>query len=153
MSEDPEISGPEPEAMLPPEQSPPSRARGPVTPLLLSAGAAIVGFGCFAYPMFVIRPFRYQGARELAAALAVKQAAPVVTTLCAAIAAVCLVAFWPRFRWGRRVLAMLFALVACGSIWLARFNVYEQMMFHSMGTPSVEPAETAKIDPDDMVLA
>jgi Protein of unknown function (DUF3179) len=153
MSEDQEIKGNEPEAKLQTEQLPPIRARVPVTPLLLSAGAAVAGFACFAYPMYVIRPFRYQGARELAVALAVKQAAPIVTILCAAIAAICLVVFWPRFRWGRRTLAVLFALVACGSIWLSRFNVYEQLMFHSMGTPAVEPAETAKIDPDDMVLA
>jgi hypothetical protein len=135
-----------------PEPAPPKRSRGPWTPVLLGASAALVGLACFAYPMFVIRPFRHQGAAELAVALAVKQAAPVVTILCTAIAVICLVAFWSRFRWGRRTLATLFALVACGSIWLARFNMYE-IMFHPMGTPAVEPARTAKIDPDDMVLA
>jgi hypothetical protein len=141
------VSGPNPE----PARAP-GRPRGPLTPLLVGAAVALTGFACFAYPIFVIRPFRHQGVTELAIALAVKQAAPVVTILCAAIGVTCLVAFWPRFRWGRRTLAALFALLACGSIWLARFNVYE-IMFHPMGTPAVEPAQTAKIDPDDMVLA
>ncbi len=85
-------------------------------------------------------------------ALSVKQAAPVVTILCASVAVICLIVFWRRYAVGRRVLATVFALVSCSSIWLARFNVYE-IMFHPMGTPAVEPAHTAKIDPDDMVLA
>jgi len=144
---------PGPEPNHGPSQAPGRRPPGPLTPLLVSAAVALAGFACFAYPMFVIRPFRRQGVRELSVALAVKQAAPVVTILCAAIAVICLIAFWPSFRWGRRVLATLFALVACGSIWLARFNVFEELMFHPMGTPAVEPAQTAKIDPDDMVLA
>jgi len=138
--------------MTEPAQAPPNRVPGPLTPLVLSAVAAVAAFACFAYPMFVIRPFRHQGAKELVLALAVKQAAPVATILCAAIAVICLTAFWRRYATGRRVLAALFAVVACGSIGLARFNVYE-IMFHPMGKPAVEPAQTAKIDPDDMVLA
>jgi hypothetical protein len=152
MNNEPDVTDPVPEEIPVPTQAPVKRPRGPWTPVLLAAVAALAGFACFAYPMYVIRPFRHQGASELAIALAVKQAAPVVTILYAAIAVICMVAFWPRFRWGRRTLATLFALIACGSIWLARFNVYE-IMFHPMGTPAVEPAQTAKIDPDDMVLA
>lgn len=152
MNNEPDVTDPIPEQNAVQTQATAKRPRGPRTPVLLAATAALAGFACFAYPMYVIRPFRHQGATELAIALAVKQAAPVVTILCAAIAVICLVAFWPRFRWGRRTLAALFALIACGSIWLARFNVYE-IMFHPMGAPAAEPAQTAKIDPDDMVLA
>lgn len=152
MNDELDVTEPVPSPTPEPARVPPKRSRSPLTPLLPGALAALAGFACFAYPMFVIRPFRHQGARELAVALAIKQAAPVVTILSAAIAVICLVAFWSRFRWGRRTLATLFALVACGSIWLARFNVYE-IMFHPMGAPAVEPAQTAKIDPDDMVLA
>ncbi len=148
MNDDPEVMAHEPG----PAQATPGRPREPLTPLFVGIAAALAGFACFAYPMYVIRPFRYQGARELAVALAVKQAAPVVTFLCAAIAVICLIAFWRRYTIWRRVLATVFALFACGSIWLARFNVYE-IMFHPMGRPAAEPAQTAKIDPDDMVLA
>ena len=130
----------------------PNRPRGAWKPLLISAAAAAASFACFAYPMFVVRPFRHQGAQELALALAVKQAAPVVTILCAATSVICLVAFRRRYRIWSGILAALCAIVACGSIWLARFNVYE-VMFHPVGTPAAEPVETAKIDPDDMVLA
>lgn len=41
--------------------------------LLLSLGLAIVPVACAAYPFYVIRPSRPQGARELAAALFMKQ--------------------------------------------------------------------------------
>ena len=50
------------------------------------------------------------------------------------------------------MVAIVFAAIAFGSIWLARFNVYE-MMFHPMGAPAVESAAIAKVDPDDMVIA
>ena len=152
MNDELDVTGPVPNPNPESARVPSGRLRRPLTPLLLGAVAALAGFACFAYPMFVIRPFRHQGARELAVALAIKQAAPVVTILCAATAVICLIAFWPRFQWGQRTLAALLAILACGSIWLARFNVYE-IMFHPMGTPAVEPAQTAKIDPDDMVLA
>jgi|SRR5271165_2849486 len=153
MNDEIEVTEPDPAPNREQAQAAPRRARGPLTPLLLSAGVALAGLACFAYPMFVIRPFRHQGALELAVALAVKQAAPVVTILCAAVATICAIAFWRRYTVGLRILATVFAIVACGSIWLARFNVYEELMFHPMGTPAVEQARTAKIDPDDMVLA
>ena len=152
MRDDAEIIGPNPELHSEPQQTAHRPVRGSLIPLLLSAGAAIVGCASAAYPMFVIRPFRHQGASELALALAMKQMAPPLTIVCAAIVAICLIAFWRRFPAGRRVLASFFAVVACGSVWLARFNLYE-IMFHPMGAPSVEEARTAKIDPDDMVLA
>ena len=152
MNNEPDVTDPVPEAN--PGAGPGAREASPRT---LDAGVArgrgrAGGFRLLCLSDVRDPPVPASGRTELAIALAVKQAAPVVTILCAAIAVICLVAFWPRFRWGRRALATLFALVACGSIWLARFNVYE-IMFHPMGTPAVEPAQTAKIDPDDMVLA
>ena len=48
------------------------RPHAPLFPVLLGAAVALAGFACFAYPMFVIRPFRQQGARELAVALALR---------------------------------------------------------------------------------
>ncbi len=152
MSEDLDISRPGPESASDVARLRPKRPRGPWKPVLFTAALALIGFACFAYPMFVIRPFRHQGATELAIALAVKQAATVVTILCAVMASLALIAFWPRISIPKRVLSTVFALMACGSVWLARFNVYE-IMFHPMGTPAVEASQAAKIDPDDMVLA
>src|SRR5277367_3111504 len=102
MDDDIQMIGPDPGPHSEPAQTSHRRARGSLTPLLLSAAAAVVGCASAAYPMFVIRPFRHQGARELALALALKQVAPLLTIVCAAIAAICLVAFWRRFPVGRR---------------------------------------------------
>lgn len=113
----------------------------------------IAAFAMFAYPMYVIRPFRAQGATELAVALAIKQGAVWLTVCCAIAALVCLATLFRRpSRLAARVVAIVFTALACGSIWLARFNVYEKM-FHPMGAPAVESAAIAKVDPDDMVIA
>src|ERR1035438_2194443 len=47
-----------------------------------------------AYPIYVIRPFRHQGPRELALALAVIRFRPVITVLSAMAAILALVASW-----------------------------------------------------------
>src|SRR5256885_5344618 len=46
------------------------------------------------YPLYVIRPFRHQGPRELAAALVIARWAPWVTLLCAAAAVFHLSRLW-----------------------------------------------------------
>ena len=46
--------------------------------LWLIVPSLVVSFLAFAYPIYVIRPFRRQGPRELAAALAVIQIRPTV---------------------------------------------------------------------------
>lgn len=114
---------------------------------------AAVSLACFAIPMYVIRPFRHQGAEELAVALWVKQVGFLVS---AASALLCLGAVVFAWRSARHSLVRaglaLAALVAIGSAYLTRVNVYEQM-FHHLDAPQFEPALTAKLDPDDMVLA
>src|SRR5256885_14080493 len=57
---------------------------------------AAVALGLFfaIYPLYVIRPFRHQGARELGAALLIARWAPWVTLLCAAAAVFHLSRLW-----------------------------------------------------------
>jgi hypothetical protein len=145
-----EPDSPQPEQEQPAER-PPYRAGAFAAWATVLLG--IVALATFAYPMYVIRPFRAQGATELAVALAVKQAGFWVTVCCAIGALVCLVTLYrsPSRRIARAV-AIAFTVIACGSIWLARLNVYEKM-FHPIGTPAVEPSAVAKVDPDDMVIA
>lgn len=145
-----------PDSELPPDPSPRDRSGGapgsPPATLAIPILSALAGLALFVYPMYVIRPFRAQGTRELAVALAVKQAGPWLALGFAALAVGSVAFFWNSWRWVRRTVGILFALVAVGAIALTRFNVYEQM-FHPMGAPSAEPAATAKIDSDDMVMA
>lgn len=120
--------------------------------IVIPLACALAGLALFVYPMYVIRPFRSQGAGELAAALAIKQAGPWLSVVFAALAVASVARFWPGWRWGRRTLSVLFTLVAIGAVPLAHFDIFE-LMFHPMGAPAAEPAATAKIDGDDMVMA
>lgn len=121
--------------------------------LMVAVLCALVSVSCFALPMYVIWPFRHQGATELAIALFTKRLGPWLSLSCAAI---CLVVFvfmcLRRSRWIPRITA-IFALVAgVSGAYLSRVNVYE-WMFHPLGVPAFEPAARAKLEPGDMVIA
>lgn len=102
---------------------------------------AFVSLGCFALPMYVIWPFRHQGANELALALATKQAGPWLSAICAVLCAGAGVFIWSRTtRWGVRIIAAVALLLAIGGCLLTRVNVYE-LMFKPVGTPQFEAAD------------
>lgn len=107
----------------------------------------------FVYPMYVIRPFRAQGASELQFALAIRSWAPWVSAACAAVAILAAFRLW---RATRRTLARVFCLAAVGLTVgfaaLAHVNVFE-LMFHRIDSPEAIAGAQAKLDPDDMVLA
>ena len=103
--------------------------------------------------MYVIRPFRHQGGGELAAALFIKQIGPWLSAVCAALCIVVAVRFNRYLQWwplrATAIVAVLLGLV--GTV-LTHVNVYE-LMFHPIDSPAFEPAQQAKIDGDDMVIA
>jgi len=105
------------------------------------------------YPVYVIRPFRAQGARELAAALLVLQVRPWFTILLA-LAATGAAAWYWRLRgrvWVRAVAAGAAALTVI-LVFLARVNIYE-LMFHPAGRPSFGSAAESKLDAREKVIA
>ena len=115
---------------------------------------ALASLACFAYPLYVIRPFRFQGAAELRVALFIARIGPWVSIFCAAASIGLVVLAWPRIRrWSLRTAAVLCIVIAGLGAWLARFNLYEQMMFHPIRSPEFEAAARATIDASDMVLA
>jgi|SRR5580658_2206741 amino acid transporter len=108
---------------------------------------------CVVYPFYVIRPFRAQGARELAAALVVMRFRSAATFIAVAAALAALVFYWraqPR-RW-RRAFATAGAAFVCILAALARVNIYE-MMFHPDDRPSFAAASRTKLDKDEKVIA
>src|SRR5436309_289331 len=111
--------------------------------LLLLLVCAAVSLFAVLYPIYVIRPFRAQGPRELAVALAVMRWRGAVTVIAALTA---IVAYWrvqPR-RWPQAVAVAAIALLAV----LARVNVYE-LMFHPAGAPAFSPAADVRLDGDE----
>ena len=112
----------------------------------------LVSLIAVAYPLYVIRPFRAQGARELALALVVSRFRPAIAAISAVVALVLLPWYWqaqPR-RW-RRVLAIAGAVLVCVLAALARVNVYE-LMFHPIDRASFAPAPEATLDQDEKVI-
>ena len=120
---------------------------------LILVAAAATAFLCFAYPLYVIRPFRPQGAPELALALVVRRFGPTLAVLCAILCAVLARSLWMGTTLRRtRALAVTVAFLACGFAVLTRVNVYE-IMFHPAGAPAFDRAAASKVEPSDMVLA
>ncbi len=107
-----------------------------------------VAFGCVAYPMYVIRPFRAQGATELAVALEVRAWGPVLAIACAVASLALLLRFWSRIHKAAVVLPLLTTLFAAA----AQVNIFERM-FRPIDTLGTLPASQAQVDEDDMVLA
>jgi hypothetical protein len=129
--------------------------RSPGVLLSVSLVLALVSLASSAFPLYVIRPFRHQGARELAAALLVKQVGPAVSVVCALLALIVLAVMWrlaSSGKWPARAAVALPALLAVAGAFLARVNVYE-IMFHPVDSPRYGSAEKAGIDSDDMVMA
>jgi hypothetical protein len=120
---------------------------------LLLAGCLCIALFVVAFPMYVIRPFRAQGAGELAVALAVRSWAPYVAAGAAVIASLAVLVVWKQSRSRReRLLSALVAAftVLCSA--LSQVNVFE-LMFHRIDAPKSIAADEAKLDADDMVLA
>ena len=120
----------------------------PLVPLVL---CLLLAFFLLAYPLYVIRPFRYQGARELSLALIVLRFRPILHIVLA-VAAVALFAWRARTRALFRSFALLGAFLIIGCGMLSRVNVYERM-FHPLTHVSVSSATQAKLDGDEEVIA
>src|SRR5215813_4897664 len=129
----------------------PEKSAGKWTALLVVSFA--VSLFCLAYPIYVIRPFRHQGAAELRVALEVMQFRPIAMGIAAALAAIAAVQCWRLRRvWWKRSLAVLAAAAALGCAALSRIYVYE-LMFHPAGRPEFIATGAAKLDGAEKVLA
>ena len=105
-----------------------------------------------AYPIYVIRPFRHQGARELAVALVVTRFRPAITVLTALTAILALAGYWRvQARKWKRVLPAAGAALVVVLAFLARINVYE-LMFHPLTHPAFTAAQDVKLDGAEKVV-
>jgi hypothetical protein len=102
--------------------------------------------------MYVIRPFRAQGPRELAIALVIRTQGPWIAIIAAAVAIAVTARLWRNSRTLPRAAAVVTTVITIAFAAFTRVNVYE-MMFHRIETPEAVPAKTAQLENDDMVLA
>jgi hypothetical protein len=112
-----------------------------------------LSLACVIYPVYVIRPFRAQGARELAIALVVMRFRFATTLISAAAALTAAALYWRNqtSRW-RRAFAVTGGVLVCILAVLARVNIYE-LMFHPDDRPSFADASRMKLDADEKVIA
>jgi hypothetical protein len=121
---------------------------------LISIIAALaISIFFLAYPLYVIRPFRHQGPRELAVALQMLRLRPGVEMLCAVTALLAAILYWRAQPKLLRKLAAVFAvLLVFLFTGLSRINIFE-IMFHPMGRPNFLAAADSKLDGAEMVMA
>jgi hypothetical protein len=114
---------------------------------------AALAWALVIYPIYVIWPFRHQGARELMVALAVIRYRPIGMVLAVAGTLAAIVWYWrvEHGKW-RRFFSALCAVSVVAAAALSFVNIYE-MMFHPAGTPAVMPASESKLDGGEMVIA
>jgi hypothetical protein len=113
----------------------------------------VVAVAALLYPIYVIRPFRAQGPRELLAALAVLRYRPVVMILCGLFSLAALARYWNRESRGFRRAGSAACVIAVAVVAaLSRVNIYERM-FHPFERPSFSRADEAKLDGDEKVIA
>lgn len=117
------------------------------------AACLAVSFFFLAYPLYVIRPFRHQGPRELAVALAMLRLRPGIEMVCAATALLAGVLYWrTQPKLARRIGAITAVAAVFLFVGLSRVNVYE-IMFHPMGRPTFATIAETKLDGAEMVMA
>ena len=113
---------------------------------------ALVGFGVFFFPAFVITPFRYQNPRMLVWAMATRARAPIVSLLCALVCLVIIAGLWRGSgRWGKGLLALAGVPVLFSAV-MARLNYFE-WMFHPVNSAKFESASASKLAAAEMILA
>jgi hypothetical protein len=112
-----------------------------------------VCLACLVYPIYVIRPFRAQGAGELVHALVVMRFRGLATLLALMATVVALVFYWraQSGKW-RRAGVTLWALFICGIAALSRVNIYE-LMFHPNDRPVFAGIARTKLDNGEKVIA
>ena len=113
---------------------------------------ALVGFGVFFFPAFIIRPFRYQNARALLWAMGMRDHAPLVSLLCAIICLVLVAFLWRASSRMGKALLVFAALPVLFSAVMSRLNYFE-WMFHPVDSAKFESESASKLANAEMILA
>jgi fatty acid desaturase len=112
-----------------------------------------ISFVVLAYPLYVIRPFRYQGPHELAAALVIIRFRPFLEIAFVIAALIIFVFSWRRsVRWFFKAAASVCTLLVVLFAVLSHVNVYE-LMFHPLDNPTFSSASKSKLDGGEEVIA
>jgi hypothetical protein len=113
---------------------------------------ALVGFGSFFFPAFIIRPFTYQSPRGLYWAMAIRQRAPIISLVCAIACLLFVILLWQTSdKWRKGALSAVMFLVTAAAV-MSRLNYFE-WMFHPVDAAQFEAESSSKLDAKEMILA
>ncbi len=114
--------------------------------------SALVCFGWFFIPAFIIRPFTHQTPRGLALAMALRQRAPWGTLAAALVCLAFAFILWSAVSiWRKVVVAIVMVLVTFSAV-MSRLNYFE-WMFHPVPSAQFESASASKLGKSEMILA
>ena len=116
------------------------------------AAFALVGFGAFMFPAFIIRPFAYQNPKALFWAMAIRQRAPIISLLCAGVTLLLVSSLWQGARWWNKVLLSIATVLVTFSAVMSRLNYFE-WMFHPVDNAKFESESRSQLDAKEMILA
>ena len=114
--------------------------------------AVVAGVGLFMFPAYIIRPFKFQSARALTAALTVRNFAPLGTLVALIVALLLAFLLFHRSKKLGRGMVLAGMLLVSGAAVMARMNYFE-WMFHPLPSPGFEAAATSKLADGEMVLS
>jgi hypothetical protein len=115
--------------------------------------SCLIACATIAVPLYVIRPFRAQGATALAVALSVRRWGPWLAPLCALASIPLMLRAWRLAqRWTRRAPSAILCALTILFAGLVQINIYE-IMFHPVEGLHFVAASRSKVADDDMVLA
>src|SRR5206468_4446962 len=104
-----------------------------------------MGLSLFLAPALIIRPFRFQSARALNFAMAVRQQAPIWSLTIATATIILAAILWRRVSlWKKILLGTGICLVAFSAV-MSRVDYFE-WMFHPVRVPGFEAADRSKLD-------
>lgn len=113
----------------------------------------LVSFLLLAYPLYVVRPFRQQGPRELLVALWIIRFRTALQIVLVLFAALLTARVWRiRHTLLARLSAIALACLTLAFAILARINIYEKM-FHPIDNPVFAAAQNSKLDGAEQVIA
>jgi len=119
---------------------------------LLFVALVLAAVALFFVPAYIIQPFKFESARGLIVAMAVKQQSWWLAPLAAVGALIALIMLWSRVAVWKRVFLVLGMCLASAAAGMARVDYFE-WMFHPVAAPGFESIEKTSLDGSEMVIA
>jgi len=116
----------------------------------IAVGCAAVSFLCFLMPVLVMNPFTTQRKGLLTMTLRLHKTGPIVSALCAIVAAAVLLLSWASSG-SHRTLGISFTVALLGAV-LTRLNIFE-VVFRPYGAPDFAAAGGISLEQDAMVMS